>query len=93
MSAEELRRQSTEHLGSYRDRAVEYSLNIRFRPSVGGDRHVPATTAEEIALQVLEGNAMARAYTHAIEVINDAYRRMHQPDDDKKPEKKRKEIY
>jgi len=93
MSAEELRRQTTEQLSATRDRAVEYSLNVRFRPSVGGDKHIPATTAEEIALQVLEGNAMARAYTNAIEVINEAYRRMHQPDDDKKPEQKRKEIY
>lgn len=93
MSADELRRQTIEQLGATRDRAVEYSLNVRFRPSVGGDRHIPATTAEEIALQVLEGNAMARAYTNAIEVINEAYRRMHQPDDDKVPERRKMETY
>lgn len=93
MSAEELRRRATDKLGIARDSAVEYALNVRFRPSSGGDRFTPATTAEEIALQAIEGNAMARAYTFAIEAINDAYRRMHQPDDDKIPEQKRKEIY
>jgi len=93
MSADELRRRSVSTLSSARDAAVEYALNVRFRPSAGGDRYVPATTAEEIALQSIEGNAMARAYTFAIEAINDAYRRMHQPDDEKMPEPKRKEIY
>jgi hypothetical protein len=93
MSAEELRRQTVDQLSTARDRAVEYSLNARFRPSVGGDRYIPATTAEEIALQALEGNALARAYTNAIEVINEAYRRMNQPDDDKVPEKRKMETY
>jgi hypothetical protein len=93
MSADELRRRTIEQLSEVRDRSVEYALNVRFRPSAGGDKFVPATTAEEIALQTIEGNAMARAYSFAIEVINDAYRRMHQPDDDKLPEQKRKEVY
>jgi hypothetical protein len=66
---------------------------VRFRPSSGGAQFTPATTVEEIALQSIEGNAMARAYANAIETINDTYRRMHQPDDDKIPEQKRKEIY
>lgn len=93
MSAEELRRRTIDKLGSARDSAVEYALNVRFRPSSGGDRFTPATTVEEIALQAIEGNALARAYSNAIEAINDTYRQMHQPDDDKIPEQKRKEMY
>ena len=93
MSAEELRRRVVDKLGSERESAVTYALNVRFRPSSGGDKFTPATTAEEIALQCIEGNAMARAYANAIETINETYRRMHQPDDDKIPEQKRKEIY
>jgi hypothetical protein len=50
-------------------------------------------TAEEIALQVLEGNALVRAYTAAISVINEEYKRMMQPDDDKKPEQTRGSMY
>ena len=50
-------------------------------------------TAEEIALQVLEGNAMTRAYTLALEIVNESYRQMFQPDDDKIPEQKRKDMY
>jgi hypothetical protein len=50
-------------------------------------------TAEEIALQVLEGNALVRAYTAAIETINEEYKRMMQPDDDKLPEQRRGSHY
>lgn len=94
MSAEELRRRSIEKLNEARDRAVEFTLNARFRPSTyGGSQYVPASTAEEIALQAIEGNAMARALTLAIDTINEVNRRMHQPDDDKVPEQTRKETY
>lgn len=93
MSAEKMRNDAIARIGEARDRAVEYSLNARFRPSTYGDRYVPAVTAEEIALQVLEGNAMARAYTNAIEAINDVYRRMYQPDDDRRPEPTKMETY
>ena len=61
MSAEELGRRAIERIGELRDRATEYSLNVRFRPSSFGEKHIPALTAEEIALQVLEGNALVRA--------------------------------
>lgn len=93
MSADRLRQEAIALIGDARDRAVEYTLNARFRPAMFGDSYVPAATAEEIALQALEGNAMARAYTAAIDVINDVYRRMYQPEDDKKPELKKKEMY
>lgn len=93
MSAEELGRRATERIAELRDRATEYSLNVRFRPSSYGDKHVPAMTAEEIALQVLEGNALVRAYTAAIGVISEEYRRMMQPDDDKKPEQRTGSMY
>lgn len=94
MSADELMRRALEGLNEARDRSVELSLNVRFRPSSGsGGTHTPAVTAEEIALSIVEGNAMTRAYTHAIKVINDTYRQMLQPDDEKKPEPIRKEIY
>ena len=93
MSAEELGRRAIERIGELRDRATEYSLNARFRPSTFGDRYIPAMTAEEIALQVLEGNALVRAYTAAISVINEEYKRMMQPDDDKKPEQTRGSMY
>jgi hypothetical protein len=93
MSAEKMRQEAIALISAQRDRAVEYSLNTRFRPAMFGDAYVPAATAEEIALQVLEGNAMARAYTTAIEVVNDVYKRMFQPDEEKNPEPKPKEMY
>jgi hypothetical protein len=93
MSAEELRNRVASKLGEARDTAASYSLNARFRPSTYGENYVPAVTAEEIALQVLEGNAMTRAYTLALEIVNESYRQMFQPDDDKIPEQKKKEMY
>tara|TARA_R110000868_G_scaffold35456_1_gene127055 strand:- start:1738 stop:2019 length:282 start_codon:yes stop_codon:yes gene_type:complete len=93
MSAEELGRRAVERIVELRDRASEHNLNIRFRPSTYGDKHIPALTAEEIALQVLEGNALVRAYTAAIGVINEEYKRMLQPDDDKKPEIRKGSMY
>jgi hypothetical protein len=54
---------------------------------------VPAMTAEEIALQVLEGNALVRGYTAAIEAINEEYKRMMQPDEEKIPEQQRGSHY
>jgi hypothetical protein len=76
-----------------RDRATEFSLNARFKPSSYGSVYMPATTAEEIALQVLEGNALVRAYTAAIEAINEEYKKMMQPDEDRKPEQERGSTY
>lgn len=93
MSADKLRTEAIARISEIRDRAVEYSLNARFRPSTYGDHYIPAATAEEIALQVVEGNAMARALTSAIDVLNEVYRQMYQPDDDRKPEPTKKEIY
>jgi hypothetical protein len=94
MSAEEIRRKSVELISEQRDRAAQYSLNARFAPAAyGSDGRIPATTAEEIALQVIEGNALVRAYTDAIGLINEVFRKMHQPDDDKKPEQAKKENF
>lgn len=93
MSAEELSRRAVERISELRDGAAEYSLNARFTPSSYGDRHVPASTAEEIALRVVEGNALVRAYSGAIQAITDEYKRMMQPDDDKKPEQEKRSHY
>jgi len=93
MSAQELSRRAVERIVELRDRATEYSLNARFRPSTYGDSYIPAVSAEEIALQVLEGNALVRGYTAAIAAINDEYKRMMQPDEDKKPEQERGSHY
>jgi hypothetical protein len=93
MSAEELRNRTAQRISDLRDRAIEYSLNARFRPSAHGSSYMPATTAEEIALQVLEGNALARAYTSALEVMNDEFKRMMQPDEERKPEQPRGSAY
>lgn len=93
MSAEELRRRSIERIGELRDRSVEYGLNVRFRPAVVGNNYVPAMTAEEIALQVLETNALARAYTEAIAVVNETYRKMVEPDDKRVQEVVKRETY
>lgn len=93
MSAEELSRRAIDRISVLRDRAIEYSLNARFRPSSNGSVYMPATTAEEIALQALEGNALARAYTSAIEAITDEYKRMMQPDEERKPEQPRGSAY
>lgn len=94
MSAEELRRRSVEKISEQRDRAAQYTLNARFTPAAyGSDGRIPATTAEEIALQVIEGNALVRAYTDAIQVVNEIFKKMHQPDDDKIPEQVKKEDF
>ncbi len=93
MSAEELSRRAVNRISELRDRATEYTLNARFRPSGYGDHYVPASTAEEIALQVLEGNALVRGYTAAIEAITEEYKRMMQPDDEKIPEQNRGSLY
>jgi hypothetical protein len=94
VSAEELRRRSVEQISEQRDRAAQYTLNARFTPAAyGSDGRIPATSAEEIALQVIEGNALVRAYTDAIQAINEAFRKMHQPDDDKIPEQVKKENF
>ena len=93
MSAEELNRRAVNRIVELRDRATEYSLNARFRPASYGSVFVPAMTAEEIALQVLEGNALVRGYTAAIEAINEEYKRMMQPDEEKIPEQQRGSHY
>lgn len=93
MSAEELRNRSVQRISELRDRATEYSLNARFRPSTYGDNFIPAVSAEEIALQVLEGNALVRGYTAAIEALNEEYKRMMQPDDEKVPEQRKGSHY
>jgi len=93
MSAEELNRRAVNRIVELRDRATEYSLNARFRPASYGSVFVPAMTAEEIALQVLEGNALVRGYTAAIEAINEEYKRMMQPEDEKIPEQQRGSHY
>jgi hypothetical protein len=93
MSAEQLRNRAAQRIVELRDRATEFSLNARFRPSAHGSVYMPATTAEEIALQVLEGNALVRGYTAAIEAINEEYTKMMQPDEDRKPEQERGSAY
>jgi hypothetical protein len=82
-----------QRISELRDRATEYSLNARFRPSTYGDNFIPAVSAEEIALQVLEGNALVRGYTAAIEALNEEYKRMMQPDDEKVPEQRKGSHY
>ena len=71
------------------DAAFKKMEDIRKR----ADAESRALTAEEIALQVLEGNALVRAYTAAIGAINEEYKRMMQPDDDKKPEPIKGSMY
>lgn len=93
MSADELRRRAVKTLEEARDQSVAYTLNTRFRPSTMGGTYVPAVTAEEIALQVTEGNALTRAYTYAIEAVNESYRSMYESEEKKKPEQDRKEVY
>jgi len=93
MSADELRRRVTERVNALRDRSVEYSLSARFRPASHGATYIPAATAEEIALMVLEGNALTRAYTAVIEIIAEEYKRMMQPDEEPKPEQERGSTY
>lgn len=93
MSAEELRRRVVDKINEARDTAVSYSISARFRPATYGEKYIPAATAEEIALQVLEGNAMTRAYTIALEIVNESYRQMFESEQSKKPEQERKEVY
>lgn len=93
MSAEELRRRAVEALSTERDEYASRALNIRFRQSTMGQVFCPAITAEEIAMMTLENASVVRSLTHAISVINESYRLMFQPDDEKVPEQKRKETY
>lgn len=93
MSADELRRRALKSLEAARDQSVAYSLNARFRPATMGANYVPAVSAEEIALQVIEGNALTRAYTYAIDALNEAYRSMYESEENRKPEQKKMETY
>jgi len=93
MSADELRRRALKSLEAARDQSVAYTLNTRFRPSTMGSVYVPAISAEEIALQVVEGNALTRAYTYAIDALNEAYRSMYESEEKRKPEQERRETY
>lgn len=93
MSADELRRRALKSLNEARDASVAYTLNTRFRPSTMGHTYTPAVTAEEIALQVTEGNALTRAYTHAIDMLETAYRSMYETEEKRKPEQQEKETY
>jgi hypothetical protein len=94
MSADELRRRALEDINQARDNAVNRVINTSFRPATMGDRSIPASTSEEIAFQTVEGNAMARAYAHAIDAINNAYRQMFEPEGGQQPERPiQKEVY
>jgi hypothetical protein len=94
MSADELRRRVVGRLTDQRDRLVEAATNVRFRPSSGsGPNHCPASTAEEIALYTVEIQAAIRSMNVAIDEVQDTYRRMIQPDDDKKPEQVKRNMY
>jgi hypothetical protein len=94
MSADELRRRALDDINQARDNAVNRVINTTFRPATMGDRSIPASTSEEIAFQTVEGNAMARAYTYAIEAINNAYKDMYSSESDKQPDRPiQKEIY
>jgi len=87
MSAEELRHRALDAINQARDIAVNRVINTTFRPASMGDRSIPASTSEEIAFQTVEGNAMARAYTYAIESINNAYKSMYSSESDQQPER------
>lgn len=94
MSADEMRRRAIHVLTEACDQAINYTLSARFRPSTYGDKYIPAATAEEIALQVVEGNASARSYKHAIDLINETYRLLTQPEDgERQPEQKKGNFY
>jgi hypothetical protein len=94
MSADELRRRAVEVISETRDAAMQVAVNLRYRPMYQtGDGFMPAMTAEEIAFSAIEANAQVRALTIAINAINEVYRRMHQPDDEKIQQPKRVDLY
>lgn len=74
---------------------MQVAVNLRYRPMhmTGKGDYTPAMTAEEIAFSAIEANAQVRALTIAINAINEVYRRMHQPDDDKIQQPKRVDLY
>lgn len=84
MSAQELRRRVAEKIGALRDGAAQASLNVRFRPSSLGSHFTPATTAEELAMYLIETNAYTRALTEALRVLDDSFRELFETDE-KKP--------
>lgn len=94
MSADEMRRRAVHLLTEACDASINYTLSARFRPSTYGDKYIPASSAEEVALQVIEGNASARAYKHAIDLINETYRMMTQSEGSaSKPEQEKGDFY
>ena len=94
MSAAELTRRVVAVLTDQRNRLVEAATNVRFRPASGsGASYSPASTAEEIALSTVEIQAAIRSLNVAIYEVQDAYRRMIQPDDDKRPETVARGMY
>lgn len=94
MSADELRRRSVEVISETRDAVMQATVDLRYRPPMqDAGIYFPGSSAEEIALRLLEANAQVRSLTIAINAINEVYRRMHQPDDDKIQQPKRMDLY
>lgn len=92
MSAQELMRRSVVRLATMRDRHAEVLYGMRFIPKMSGQdgQTSTASTAEEIALQVVELTAAIRSFTLAIATIQAELNNMEQPD--KKDQKSQETV-
>ena len=76
-----LRDTALKRISDARDKWHERTVNIRYTPggSDGKGGQTQPTTAESIALQVLESNAAVRAFTLAMQYIDESYRQLTEP--------------
>lgn len=82
MSAALLRQKTVDALIAARDIIADQVWQVRYRPFSAGDGKTPpqpASTPEEIAMQVLEWNAAVRALNTAVSTINAEYQKLVQP--------------
>jgi hypothetical protein len=82
MSAFDLQRRLVERLTARRVEIAESVLDVRYHGPVSfpnGLSTVGASTAEDIAMVVLERNAGARAMEEALDIVAEEYKRMTSP--------------
>lgn len=99
MSASELARRVTIVLNEKRERSLEIASTIRWSPAMVSEVNgavVAPPTIEDIAMRVIEANAYADAYKHAIRDVEEMYREMTAPDQGTEktvPKQKRESPY
>lgn len=82
MSAADFSRRVAKALTEKREAALQISSAVCYGFAQVGENGavVPPQRCEDIAMRVIEANALARAYQHAIAIVDEIYREMTAPD-------------